>query len=287
VSQSPLTQTDVYANAPQPGRWALLVNFAGAVTGDILSQPFTGKIGLDKVDVTAKGLPDSTGTTLKAGKSVTVPVKVRNNGTAPQDFFVDPRLNQQTSIHPTALGPTTVNLPTTQEPVWFVPSETTGVAVLANGTQPMEFDYGPFAGDPDLPSDTSGLTAVGSIHGNPLPQGLWFALASETGPTPAAGGVQGSATFDLVAQTKGFDTTMTSKATDLWQGAVSDIGELNLVTVQPGQTVTIPVTITPSGAKGTTVTGTLYVDQLAIDNSDNPNESANELTGLPYQYKIG
>jgi hypothetical protein len=287
LNQSALTQTDVYANAPQAGRWSLLVNFAGAVAGDILSQPFHGTIGLNKVDVKANGLPNSTGTTLKAGKAVTVPVKVKNNGTAPEDFFVDPRLNTTTSIHPTALGPTTVALPTRTEPVWFVPSETTGVAIVANATQPMEFDFGPFAGDPDLPSDVNGLTAVASYHANPVPQGLWFALASETGPTPANGGIKGSATFDMVAQTKGFDPAVTSSATDLWQGAVSDIGELNLVTVQPGQTVTIPVTITPSGPVGSTVTGTLYVDQLAVDNSDVTNESANELTGLPYQYKIG
>ncbi|HEX5405660.1 MAG TPA: S8 family serine peptidase [Pseudonocardiaceae bacterium] len=285
LSQSALTQTDVYANAPQAGRWALLVNFAGAVAGDILSQPFNGSVGFNKVDVKANGLPN--GSTLTAGKSVTVPVKVRNNGTAPEDFFVDPRLNTTTSIHPTALGPTTVALPTRTQPVWFVPSETTGVAIVANATQPMEFDYGPFAGDPDLPSDVNGLTAIGSFHANPVPQGLWFALASETGPTPANGGIKGSATFDMVAQTKAFDPAVTSPATDLWQGAVSDIGELNLITVQPGQTATIPVTITPNGPAGSIVTGTLYVDQLAVDNSDVTNESANELTGLPYQYTIG
>jgi hypothetical protein len=287
LNQSALTETDVYTNAPQAGRWRLLVNFAGAVQGDILSQPFSGQVSFDKVNVTAKGLPNSTGTTLKAGKSVTVPVKVRNNGTAPEDFFVDPRLNAQTAIRPTAFGPTTVDLPATAEPAWFVPSETTGVAIVANATQPMEFDYGPFAGDPDLASDVNGLTAIGTTHGNPLPQGLWFAAQSETGPTPANGGPEGTVAFDLVAQTKGFDTSVTSPATDLWLGAVSDIGELNLVTVQPGQTATIPVTITPSGAAGSTVTGTLYVDQLNVDTSDVTQEAANELAGIPYQYKIG
>jgi hypothetical protein len=175
----------------------------------------------------------------------------------------------------------------TGSPVWFVPSETTGVAVIANATQPIEFDYGPFAGDPDLPSDVNGTTAVGSFHANPVTTGLWFASPSELGPTPANGGVKGSASFDFVAQTKAFDTSVTSPATDLWLGAVSEVDELNLVTVQPGDTVTVPVTITPSGAKGSVVRGTLYVDQLAIDNSDNTNEAANELAGIPYQYTIG
>ncbi len=68
--------------------------------------------------------------------------------------------------------------------------------------------------------------------------------------------------------------------------------------MQPGQTATIPVTITPTAAKGTVVTGTLYVDQLvvgstaalnAIDFADPaPTEpNADELVGLPYQYTVG
>ncbi|HKN97036.1 MAG TPA: S8 family serine peptidase, partial [Pseudonocardiaceae bacterium] len=196
LSQSPLTETDVYANAPQAGRWRLLVNFAGAVVGDILSQPFRGQVSFNRVAVSANRLPNSANTVLPAGKAVTVPVRVTNRGTAPEDFFVDARLNQQVGIHPTALGPTTVDLPATHEPVWFVPSETTGVAVIANATQPMEFDYGPFAGDPDLPSNVNGLTAIGATHGNPLPQGLWFAAQSELGPTPDGGGPEGTAVFD-------------------------------------------------------------------------------------------
>jgi hypothetical protein len=288
LTQSPVTQTDVYARAPQAGRWALLVNFAGAVVGDELSQPFTGKVGFDKVDVKAPSVPNSAGTTLRAGKSVTVPVKIRNTGTGAQDFFIDPRLNQSVGVHVSTFGPTTVPLPlNVGSPTFFIPSETTGVAVIANATRPIMFDYGPFAGDPDLPSDVNGTTAVGTFHANPVTTGLWFASPSELGPTPAGGGVPGSATFDFVAQTKAFDTAATSPATDLWLGAVSNVGELNLVTVQPGETVTIPVTITPSGAKGTVVRGTLYVDQLAIDNSDVSNEAANELAGIPYQYTIG
>jgi hypothetical protein len=289
LAQSPVTQTDVYARAPQAGRWALLVNFSGAIVGDELSQPFTGKVGFNKVDVRAPGVPNSASTTLKAGRSVTVPVRIRNTGTGAQDFFVDPRLNQSVGIHLPTFGPTTVPLPLNPggSPTFFVPSETTGVAVIANATRPIMFDYGPFAGDPNLPSDVNGTTAVGSFHANPVTTGLWFTSPSELGPTPAGGGAPGSATFDFVGQTKAFDTAATSPATDLWLGAVTDVGELNLVTVQPGETVTIPVTITPSGAKGTVVRGTLYVDQLAIDNSDNSNEAANELAGIPYQYTIG
>jgi hypothetical protein len=291
LSQAATTQTDVYAVNPRPGRWALLVNFTGAVTGDELSDPFQGSVAFNKVKVAASGLPDSAHSTLAAGKAVTVPVTVHNNGTAPEDFFVDARLNQQTGIHPTAFAPTTVPLPlsatSSGSPVWLVPSHSSAIAVIANATQPIEFDFSPFAGDPDIPSAVNGLTAVGVLRANPVTQGLWAATPSETGPTPTGGGAQGQATFDLVAQTKAFDPAVTSPATDLWLGTVSAVGDLSLVTVQPGQSATIPVTITPSGAAGSVVQGTLYVDQLAVDASDVTNESANDVAAIPYEYAIG
>jgi hypothetical protein len=291
LSQAALTQTDVYAVDPQPGRWSLLVNFTGAVVGDELSQPFQGSVAFNKVAVHASGLPDSTHSTLAAGQAVTVPVTVHNNGTAPEDFFVDARLNQETGIHPTAFAPTTVPLPlsvsSSGSPVWLVPSHSSAVAVLADATQPIEFDFSPFAGDPDIPSAVDGTTAVGAFQANPVTQGLWAATPSELGPTPIGGGATGQASFDLVAQTKAFDPAVTSPATDLWLGTVSAVGDLALVTIQPGQSATIPVTITPSGTAGSVVSGTLYVDQLAVDTSDVTNESANDVAAIPYEYTIG
>ncbi|HEX4705991.1 MAG TPA: hypothetical protein VH352_27995, partial [Pseudonocardiaceae bacterium] len=183
-------------------------------------------------------------------------------------------------------------------PSWLVPSETSAVAVIGTATQPTMFDFGPEAGDPDLPSIVNGMTAIGAVHGNPLASGLWAVAPSEVGPTPAGGGAAGSVSFDLVTLSKAFDPAVSSPATDLWQGSLATVGALSLVTVQPGQTATIPVTITPSGPKGTVVSGTLYVDQLVVGSTAIVNDinfsdpaptepNANELVGLPYQYTIG
>ena len=179
-----------------------------------------------------------------------------------------------------------------------MPSETTGVAVVGQSTQPIMFDYGPNTGDPDLPSAVDGSTAIGTVQGSPLTPGIWSAVPSELGPTPAAGGPAGSVTFTATAQTKAFDAGVSTPATDLWQGSVAPVGALRLITVQPGQTATIPVTITPSGAKGTVVTGTVFVDQLVVGSTaalsdvdfadPAPTEpNADELVGIPYQYTIG
>jgi hypothetical protein len=59
------------------------------------------------------------------------------------------------------------------------------------------------------------------------------------------------------------------------------------VVIDPGQTVVVDVTITPSGPSGTVVNGTLYVDDAIAGISPYGQESGDELIGLPYSYTIG
>ena len=80
---------------PAPGRWTLIVDFAGAVVGNELSEPFTGTVAFDAQSASAKGLPDNVKKTLAAGTPVTVPVTFTNHGVAPEDVFLDPRLNSR------------------------------------------------------------------------------------------------------------------------------------------------------------------------------------------------
>ena len=53
------------------------------------------------------------------------------------------------------------------------------------------------------------------------------------------------------------------------------------VYLQPGESATITVTITPSGAKGSVVTGHLYIDNFNFFTFD-----GDELIDLPYAYSI-
>jgi hypothetical protein len=53
------------------------------------------------------------------------------------------------------------------------------------------------------------------------------------------------------------------------------------ITLNPGQTGTITVTITPSGDSGTVVRGTLYIDDF-----DFFTDGGDELVALPYTYTI-
>ncbi len=291
------TTLTAYTLNPTPGTWTLIVDFAEPVAGNEISQPFNGNVSLDDTDIVVSGLPNSQHAALAAGVPVTIPLKITNNGIAQQAFFIDARLNSKATIGLANLDPPSTSagypLPLTAGgPTWLVPTQTSGVHAVASATLPIMFDYGPFQGDPDLvgvptifnPDRANGsyAPAAGKVQ-----QGLWFGMPSEFGPYagPAASGL---VNMTLTATTKAFDTTVTTPGGDLWLTAV-DANTLNTfapVLVDPGQTVTIPVTVTPAGASGTEVSGTLYVDTLISNQPVYGQLTGDEVIAIPYSYTI-
>ena len=92
----------------------------------------------------------------------------------------------------------------------------------------------------------------------------------------------------MTATTQAFDPAVTSATGDLWQLALGGPFSVSPIVVQPGHSATIPVIIAPTGTPGTTVCGTLYLDDdslfslygvLAPD--------ANTVAAIPYSYTTG
>ena len=152
-----------YTLNPVPGTWTLIVDFANPVVGNEISQPYSGNIRFNHVSVSAAGLPNSVNTMLPAGVAVTVPVTITNNGTQAEDFFVDARLNTTTSLAvATQFGISgSIALPNTGSyPYWLVPTQTSSVSVSQTSSLPAMFDFGPYSGDPDLPSAGFGSASL-------------------------------------------------------------------------------------------------------------------------------
>jgi hypothetical protein len=293
------TTLSAYTLNPIPGTWTLIVDFAEPVVGNEVSDPYTGDIEFNAVRVSASGLPDSTRVTLPAGTPVTVPVTVTNNSATAEDVFIDPRLDTPASIELTGITPTSgLSLPLSGlPPEWFVPSQTSSVTTASTATVPIMFDFGMDQGDPDIGSASAGSQALCatteagtySPPGGEVGNGMWYAFPSECGPYPS-GAPAASVASTMTVITKAFDTTVTSPTGDLMLNAVSPFTTVTTpVVINLGDSATIDVTITPSGAPGTVVSGTLYVDSEATG-TPTPvyaQFAADELAGLPYTYTIG
>jgi Subtilase family/Peptidase inhibitor I9 len=300
------TSLTAYALNPAAGTWTLIVDFAEPIVGDEVSQPFSGSVKLDRTNVSVGlsnpsasvvSMLNSQSVTLPAGEPVTVPLAITNNGDTQQAFFVDARLNQTTTISLANIDPPTTSagyaLPLTAGgPEWLVPTQTSAVKAVATATLPVIFDYGPNQGDPDLvgvPPSASGTTATGSYSpsAGKVQQGVWFGEPDEIGPYkgPAAAGL---VNMTLTATTKAFDSSITTAGGDLWLTALNGnvLSTFRAILVNPGQTVTVPVTITPTGASGTLVSGTLYIDSLVNGLPPYSYLTGDEVLAIPYKYTI-
>jgi hypothetical protein len=286
-----------YTLHPIPGTWTMILDFAEPVVGNEISQPYAGNVRFNQDDASVSGLPESVSETLAAGTPVNVLVTITNNGAAPEDFFVDARLDEVQDVALPALPPTTetVVLPNTSySPTWLIPTETLGFSISQTSTVPAMFDYEVNIGDPWLASASFGSgplcalseSATFSPFGRRVTPGFWYAEPTECGPY-ASPAPTGSTTITMTAQTKAFDPAVTSTTGDLWLASINPAYALfSPVVINPGQTSTILVTITPSGPSGTLVRGTLYVDDYVSAVPPYAQVSGDELAGFHYSYTI-
>jgi hypothetical protein len=293
----PSLSATAYALDPDPGTWTLIVDFAEPSEGDELAQQYTGSVQLDGVRVSAAGLPDSATTTLPADKPVTVPVSVTNKGAAPELVFTDGRLNTSKTytLAPVAPSLFSVPLPNSEtNPVFIVPTQTSNVTAAQTSSPGAMFTISPFPGDPDIASSGPGAgqlcgdTARVSYAppGGQVTAGAWGAAPSECGPYPV-GGPAGTATDTVTVQAKAFDPAITSPTGDVWLQATNPGSVATAVLVNPGQTVTINVTIKPSAAAGTVISGNLYVDTFDGDVPPFGASTGDQMAALPYEYTVG
>ena len=291
---------NIYKINPAAGRWSLVLAWQNPVNGTELTEPFSGAIRFNQVKV-GSTLPNGSSTKLSQGSTNTFSVTVKNTGLAPEAFFLDPRLNQTTTIDlPDQNGdPTNMSLPLPPGltfPYYLVPTHTSQLHASLTGTAPVTFDLSYFPGDPDI----SPAFSAPHVHGHTGPTsasltlrepevspGLWLLNPSEFGPYPLGGAPTVSASADLKAVIQAFDPTVDSSTGNMWSAFNGLTSDFNPVYVLPGDSATITVTIVPTAAPGSHVSGTLYVGDyelastfgLALPNAD-------ELAAIPYSYTV-
>ena len=291
----PEVGTQLHVLNPSPGLWTLAVDFYGVVSGTAVAQPFTVTINDTPVAATVTGLPDSASTTLAAGTPVTAMVTVQNDGTTPEAYFVDARTSTQTTVNLAPQSTPTLTLPNVNGvvPAFLVPSHTTAIKATVSSPSPLYFDFSYPFGDPDLIS-SSGKTATGSLSEPDVPAGNWTVTPFLVGPIGKNAAKKVTAHVSMTATTAGFDPTVSSPTGDFWLDSTNAASGFNPYVVNPGQSVTIPVTITPSGTSGTVVSGTIYVSDFSLNSgavtyNELPGSypEGSDLAALPYTYTIG
>jgi Subtilase family len=276
-----------YSLDPAPGIWTLVVDFSGLVTGDVVSQPFHGDITLDTTKAVAPRLPDSSSRQLKPKVPVTFRVWITNTGAAPEDYFLDARLAESRPVNLLPIYGTAFLLPLEVEPEWYVPTQISSISLRAKGTVPIEFDWGPGQGDPDLfgPPSPGDRAASTYAPGGEVQPGYWVAGPDQFGPYPH-GAREAEVWLTLKAIGKPFDPAVTASTGDLWLSSVTPVTPFEPVTIRPGRSGEIGVTIRPQGAPGTVVRGVLYVNDYLPSVPPLGQSVGDELVAIPYKYKI-
>ncbi len=273
----------MFKQAPAPGRWQFVLITPNPVGGTTTAAVFTATISTSAPPVSATGVPDSPSTVIARGNVAQATVKITNNGNAPLDVFVDPRRAQRTFYGLLAITPATgVSLPLNTlapPPEFVVPTQTDAVFAAAQGTAPITFDWG--FNDPDLEARSVGNVAFGAFSSPEVTPGVWFMAPALIGPF--TGPASGTVNTGMAVHARVFDTSVTSSTGDPQLADVqASPPPASPITLVPGASATIPVTFTATGASGTLVRGDLF-----IDDQEPALGADNELTTIPYEYRVG
>ncbi|HZZ95433.1 MAG TPA: S8 family serine peptidase [Jatrophihabitantaceae bacterium] len=214
-----------FVRAPQPGLWHYVLMASTPTGGQVINQPFTGKVHYQTQSIApVTSLPHNS-TKLTRGTTYKYKVAIKNTNTIQQVYFADPRLNKKTHYDLASQAPgndlQNVPLPVPNAgPVWLVPTETTAMDAYVNASLPVDLDFywapGFIFGSPDTFGASNGNSTSVQVAASPaVPNGDWEGDVSEVGPfiTRAP---SGHFAENVVATTSAFDFDADSSTGDFW-----------------------------------------------------------------------
>ena len=276
----------LFRENPQPGTWQLLVVQENDVESDLTSSQFTARLDYDGVRAKAVDLPDNPRQRISPGSTIVAKIKVTNTGNQEAAYMVDSRRNDQTVLPLTSIAgnPASEPLPITDFstiPQFVVPPFSTSATIGASSTVPITLDTSPDFGTPDVEGQQFGNSAVATVTAPEVPASVWACPPSEQGPFS---GKAPSTTFSCGADavTNRFAPDVSTSAGNLWADLLQGTNTYNPLVLDPGQTGTITVSISPTDAKRTKVRGFLTLETFNFNTF-----SSDEETTFPYAYRVG
>lgn len=281
---------------PLAGRWRVIILVQNPVTGNAFTENFSARILFNQSKVTAPALPTSTTTTLTRGRAVSVPVNVTNTGIAPINVQIDPRTSTLVDTQLVSpFGSQTFDLPAHAAPTFIVPPNTDSLVAAAVSSLPALVELTSSAQGIDVVGDlnagkggsTVSVARVKEPH-NSASTGIWYTDVNEIGPVGEQGAPTGTSTVSLIAHTRTFATDITSSTGDFYAVATNPAADTGVpVTIAPGQTKTVMVTIKPTAPKGTKVSGILNIITPPSFAYPTFNTTGDVITRLPFAYVVG
>ncbi|HKE65476.1 MAG TPA: S8 family serine peptidase [Micromonosporaceae bacterium] len=312
----------LYRRDPIPGRWIFSLLVIDPITGLAVSQGFHASVAFNTVKVTASlpnsastvlaaGHPVNV--PVRVTNTGAVPLTYFADGRLASTGDIPlAELSGTTQPIELPVAPGIV-------PIWQVPTDVTSLRAAAVATTGVNLDFFYSSGNPDVYAADVNNSATVNVSAPRVSQGVWGADVGQTGPFngPAP---SGSFTIAAVAHGQLFDPAVRSTTGDVWAAGVdpgadpaiasllrqgrATVAKINVgthvststpavgdvaaptatgpVTLFPGQSTTITITITPAGAPHSVVRGHLYIDTFGFLTG-----SGDELIDLPYTYTVG
>lgn len=281
---------------PAAGRWRYVVIVQSPVSGNELNEPFTGTVSFNKITASPVKLPSH----LKVATTIRQKITVTNHGAAPLLLQTDARAGaaRQFQLAPQFAG-STLQLPQdvtnlSQLPAYLVAPQTSSLSLTAASTSPAQVELSSPAGGIDLFGDLRAAqggntvsTATDSDTTGPVGLGYWSAYVQQIGPFTDAGAPTATSQLTATAVMTPFDTDVTTSTGDPFLQTLDPTASPGKpIVIAAGTTATITVSITPTAARGSHVTGVLNLVTTPITVANLFNTTGEVLTTLPYHYTV-
>jgi hypothetical protein len=276
----------LFRENPQPGTWQLLVVQVNDVESVLTSSAFTARLDYDRAQAKAVDLPDSPKQRISPGSTIVAKIKVTNTGNQEEAYMVDARRNDQSVLPLASIGgnPASEPLPINDGstiPQFLVPPFSTAATIGASSTVPITLDTSPDFETPDVEAQQFGNSAVANVTAPEVPASAWSCAPAEQGPFT---GTAPSTTFSCGADavTNRFAPDVSTSAGNIWADVDLGTNTYNPLVLDPGQTGTITVSISPTDANRTKVRGCLTLETFNFNTL-----SSDEVATFPYAYRVG